>query len=476
MKKQHIVYIILFMLITSAILYYFNFSYSKNRFSGFPLDDTWIFFGYARTFINTGVFSINQNTPPSAGITSPLYVLFISFAFILGFNSEFLFVLIFNTLALFFASVFLLKLILKITENYLFSLLLTAIFIFDFRTISIANSGMETILFVLVEILALYFIFTDKKRSVFLTLGIGFWIRPEIILLFLVYSLFYLKNIKIKDTFLFFIPLLFYFGFMKIFSGNLIPQTGKAKSLFFSYINKLEFLRESFYYFVNFGFPLIMILFFISLLLIKKRNKFQLILIAYFITFYLFFLFYLPILYNFGRYLYPLFPIILLISSYLIKYINQKFKILNYLIFLIIIIFSIKNYSKGKIIYAYKVHQFMSRHIVIANWINNNTPPKSIIATHDIGAIGYLTQRQIVDLVGLIEKGSIGISDKPKRLKEFLLKRNVQYIAVLNSWFKVYGSPLLFETSKNKEPKFQIYKFTKNTEIIRVDLLRKSEK
>ncbi|MGV8018322.1 MAG: hypothetical protein AB2L26_09125 [Ignavibacteria bacterium] len=35
-------------------------------------------------------------------------------------------------------------------------------------------------------------------------------------------------------------------------------------------------------------------------------------------------------------------------------------------------------------------------------WIKENTKPEDIIATHDVGAIGYYSDRKIVDVAGLI--------------------------------------------------------------------------
>ncbi|MCB8960390.1 MAG: hypothetical protein H6651_08750 [Ardenticatenales bacterium] len=40
--------------------------------------------------------------------------------------------------------------------------------------------------------------------------------------------------------------------------------------------------------------------------------------------------------------------------------------------------------------------------VQVAHWLNDNTPEDAIIAAHDIGAIGYFTERQLVDMAGLI--------------------------------------------------------------------------
>ncbi len=473
MKKQIYFYVVLLFLVILVITSYFNYSYKQNKLTGFPLDDTWIFLGYAKTLANTGHFSIDPNTPPSAGITAPLYLLIISFAFLLGLKSEFLFILILNIILLYLSSIFLYRIIFKLSDDFLLSSLLTIIFLIEPMTVSISNSGMETMLFVFFELFIIDAILEDVPYLVFLLIGIGFWVRPEIIFLLPFYILFYRKKIKIKNIMFFIIPFFLYFLFLKIFTGEFIAQTGKAKSVFFSYIDKLDFVKESAVYFFNIGFPLILILSFISIFFIRKKSKIFKLLFFYILFFYMFYLFYLPILYNFGRYLFPIVPLIFVLSSFSINKIPKKLGYFKIIIFIIIFLFAINNFNKGKINYAYKVHQFIVRHIIMANWINNNTPKNAIIATHDIGAIGYLTQRHIVDLVGLANKDVIGLSTQPDKLKSFLFNKKVNYIAVLNSWFRVINSPLLFETPKNSKMKFQIFKLTGGTQIFRVDIFYK---
>jgi len=47
-------------------------------------------------------------------------------------------------------------------------------------------------------------------------------------------------------------------------------------------------------------------------------------------------------------------------------------------------------------------------HISVANWINQNLPPQAVIASSDIGVVGFYTQRFIIDTEGLITPEILG--------------------------------------------------------------------
>ena len=52
--------------------------------------------------------------------------------------------------------------------------------------------------------------------------------------------------------------------------------------------------------------------------------------------------------------------------------------------------------------YAGNVREIDSLHIEMARWLGENTPHETTIATHDIGALGYFTQRRLLDTTGII--------------------------------------------------------------------------
>ena len=49
-----------------------------------------------------------------------------------------------------------------------------------------------------------------------------------------------------------------------------------------------------------------------------------------------------------------------------------------------------------------------AEHISVANWINEHLPPQAVIASSDIGVVGFCTQRFIIDTEGLITPEILG--------------------------------------------------------------------
>lgn len=471
MKKDVGLIILLLFLSIYAVTSYFNYSTKINHFATFPLDDAWIFWGFSKTFAEKGLLSINTNTPEGPGVTSPAYMLILVLLIKLGFTNEFLVNLVFNGTLLFFSSFLIFQIIKFEVKDRLIALFLSALFILDFRAASIANSGMETLLFIFIQLLLFYLIQKNRFRLVFLFIGLGFWVRPEILILLPIILIFYRKTIKVKDLLFFPLPFLSYFIFLNIFTGNFWLNTGAAKYDFYSYISKWDYLKASLKYFGKTGFPFIPLLFLISLYQKLKENKTLLTLIFYMMIFWVSFLIYLPVLYHFGRYVLPLIPLLMIAASFSLRFFSEKYRYLFFIILFILGIFAVYNLNQGKKAYAQECRNFLQRHIKLSLWINENLPKDISIATHDIGALGYFTGREIIDIIGLLDKKAVGISRHPEKINFFLKERRCDYIAVLNSWFVVLNSKLIYETPKKGRARFQIYKYAKETRVIRLDLL-----
>ena len=52
-------------------------------------------------------------------------------------------------------------------------------------------------------------------------------------------------------------------------------------------------------------------------------------------------------------------------------------------------------------IYSSEIRCTKNTLLDLALWLKNNTPDDSLIALHDIGVVGYFSERRLLDLVGL---------------------------------------------------------------------------
>jgi hypothetical protein len=70
-----------------------------------------------------------------------------------------------------------------------------------------------------------------------------------------------------------------------------------------------------------------------------------------------------------------------------------------------------------------------------ARWIRDHTAPGTPLATHDIGAIGYFSGHQVIDMAGLVSPEVIPMLGDQRAIEDYLIRRRVAYVAMWNGWF-----------------------------------------
>jgi hypothetical protein len=84
-------------------------------------------------------------------------------------------------------------------------------------------------------------------------------------------------------------------------------------------------------------------------------------------------------------------------------------------------------WGRGALAYSDDVGFIEGEMMAMARWIDENTPPGAIIAVHDIGAVGYVTDRPLLDLAGLITPEVIPIMTDAEKLADWMLDREAEY-------------------------------------------------
>jgi hypothetical protein len=88
----------------------------------------------------------------------------------------------------------------------------------------------------------------------------------------------------------------------------------------------------------------------------------------------------------------------------------------------------------GSAEYSRRIKFYELVHMQIADWINEHAPPDAVIATHDIGIIGYFTNRQIVDLAGLVTPEMVPLMNDPPKIAEYLRSKHASYLIVYSGY------------------------------------------
>jgi len=103
----------------------------------------------------------------------------------------------------------------------------------------------------------------------------------------------------------------------------------------------------------------------------------------------------------------------------------------------------------SKTVYAGAIKNSESVIVELATWLKVHTPEDALIATHDIGAIGYLSDRKIIDLVGLINPeispyyGNIAsgrlVPLPQRKIVDYLKEKRPDYLVMFRSWDRYFN-------------------------------------
>ena len=99
----------------------------------------------------------------------------------------------------------------------------------------------------------------------------------------------------------------------------------------------------------------------------------------------------------------------------------------------------------GRQAYADDVCIINGEMVDVARWLAANTPTEALVAAHDIGAIGYLSGRRLLDLAGLITPEVIPILRDEHKLAAFIVAQNADYLVTFPSWYREMAADDRFE-------------------------------
>lgn len=433
---------------------------------GYPLDDAWIHQTYARNLVTYHEWSFipGQNT---SGSTAPLWTFLLSFAYLIHLNS-YLWTFLLGTASLFFVALLAERIVRSSLKEYSGPFPWVGLFIAtEWHLVWAAGSGMETLLQGC-AFLGLIYLILREKPNWWLIGGItslSVWIRPEGItwlgpigLILLVQKKSILKRlVDLAKMLACLLPLLAgYLLFNKVLSGTIFPNTFYAKQVEYSIQLMQPFLKR---FFSIFSLPLIgssiLLLpgFLYDIYQIIKQKDWKMVFIAlWYLGFIIMYTTLLPVTYQYGRYIMPAMPIFFIIGLIgtikLISLPNKHFltKVLTRGWVLSIILLSFGFFVIGGKAYSDNVRLIESEMVKCAQWINQNTPQESLIAAHDIGALGYFGNRRIIDLAGLISPEIIPIMRNEAELSTKLDQMGADYLMTFPSWYKTLpdDKPIVF--------------------------------
>jgi arabinofuranosyltransferase len=152
----------------------------------------------------------------------------------------------------------------------------------------------------------------------------------------------------------------------------------------------------------------------------------------------------LPAAYHHGRYLMPLVPVlaILGLDGLRLFIARGSFVVLPKAMAGLAALTALVTWLNGAVIYAWDVRFITDMQVKAALWVAANTQPHDLVATHDIGAIGYFGQRRVLDMAGLVTPETVPYLHNHEGLLDYLRRENATVVVKFTRWFPVISERL----------------------------------
>jgi hypothetical protein len=459
------VFYALSLLLVSGYLIYSRFYYGN----GFPLDDAWIHQTYARNFAETGQWFF-QSREASGGSTAPLWTFMLTAGYLLSIPpliwSAFLGAVFLALTAYFSAEVYSLRN--RIGASL--SLIVGAAMLLEWHLLWSAVSGMETIAAIFWVMFVLYLLEKHPQRS-FITgvfIGLGIWIRPDLITLVLpaVWAAVFTYYGNKRKLFTYFLLLTAglsilivpYLVMNRFLSGEFWPTTFYAKQAEYAVVREVHLIRRIIRQFLQpitgVGGVLLPGILFTVISSARRKRWGELAPLIWVFGYLTMFAVRLPVTYQHGRYAMPTVAVIVMLgvegmilmgrwnSRKMIPRITSRAWVVSSV--LILLSFT----GIGASAYAEDVAIIETEMVAIAKWLSENTEVDDLIAAHDIGALGYFSNRTLIDLAGLISPEVIPILRDEISLQAYLIEKDVDYLVTFPDWYPelTAAGSLVFQT------------------------------
>ena len=334
-------------------------------------------------------------------------------------------------------------------------------------------NGLETTTFIFFSLLTFYLFYVYEYKIYYvIPLFLSILTRPEgwfIACALFIWQVIQYVNHKDKRTLrclatslgVFILLIVPYFILALHSTGSLLPGTAFSKGIFFdeAYLpltNKIVYFKHClslFYKTFLYPAPLFILLF----ILFARKVIFIPYLWFYGSIFYVFYflLFPVAIKHYWCRYQHIFIPLIIIAISggavELLKMCKRKTLAISMAVLVASSLIYNQSISFMKVekIYSGEIESTKKTMMDLAIWLKDNTPEDSLLAIHDIGVVGYFSDRKIIDLVGLTnpevsryywdENTKKPLSIKERKVIDYLKEKKPDYLVMIPEWNRYFN-------------------------------------
>lgn len=149
---------------------------------------------------------------------------------------------------------------------------------------------------------------------------------------------------------------------------------------------------------------------------------------------------------NFGRYLFPLFPLVALFGLHgLVRTLGPSRR-RRLPAFVLVAALQAALWSSGPSLYRHSVLDVEATDVAAARWLRDHAPPDLVVAAQDVGAIGYLAPQAVLGLVGIVDPEVREVLDRQdlyweRALLEYLDRRRPDLMVVFRRSYPMISRP-----------------------------------
>ena len=419
-------------------------------FIGFPLDDAWIHQTYARNLAQLGQFAFMPGQP-SAGSTSPAWTLLLALGYLLHLDFRLWTYLLGG--ALLAANGWLgHRLVLRLWPTARGAAWAAGLFVVvEWHLVWAAASGMETLLFS--TLVLLVFTLDPARYSAWLGLcvGLSLLVRPDgLLLLPFALALVVLAPTRSAKHAAwvvagFALVCLPYLAFNQWLAGSLWPNTFYAKQAEYAAQRAAPLWQRlaqvGVLPFVGAQALLLPGLLWLAAQAWRRRQWDWVVPLAWVAAMVGAYALRLPVTYQHGRYLIPVIPVLVVLGTVglarMLQWTSDRMwvRVASRAWLAATALLAVVFALLGAQAYTRDVQIIETEMVAAAHWVRANTPPTARVAAHDIGALGYYSERALLDLAGLVSPDVIPFIRDEAQLADWLDSAHADYLVTFPGWY-----------------------------------------
>ena len=255
-----------------------------------------------------------------------------------------------------------------------------------------------------------------------------------------------------------------YLIFNQVLAGEIWPNTFYAKQAEYAVLRNLpywqRFLNVSRQPLTGIGIVLLPGFIWFGIQSFRMRRWAKLGGVLWVIGFLAIYAWRLPVLYQHGRYIMPVIPAYSLfgfaglVSILDIQIVGNWGRIFKRAWVVAAGVILVAFWILGGRAYAMDVGVIESEMVEAATWIADNTEEKALVAAHDIGALGFFSDRNLIDLAGLVSPEVIPYIRDEIALQNHLNERGADYLMTFPGWYSTLASDkvLIYQSNGKISP------------------------